>query len=186
MEIITLLIIAIGLSFDSFAVSISCALIQKEIKFFKAFRIAFLFALLQGLMPVAGWFIGHEIKAYIENIDHWIAFILLSFIGFKMIIDSKKERCNENNDTLKFTVVLMMAFATSIDAFIVGIGFGIIEVNILLAVIIIGFITFIVSMLGMLFGKKTGKKFGSNIEVVGGVILILIGLKITIEHLFFY
>lgn len=185
MEVLTLLIIAIGLSFDSFAISISCGLVHKDIKFSDAAKIAFLLALFQGLMPVAGWFIGSQVKMYIINIDHWVAFSLLFFIGLKMIIDSKKEKCDKNINPLKFTVAITLAIATSIDAFIIGIGFALIEVNIYLAVIIIGAITFLISMLGMLCGKKTGEKFGSKMEIIGGLILISIGLKILIEHLFF-
>ncbi len=185
MEVLTLIIIAIGLSFDSFAVSISCGLVQKEIKFTEASKIAFILALFQGLMPVAGWFIGGQVKTYVINIDHWIAFSLLFIIGIKMIIDSRKEKCDKNLNHLKFTVVVTLAIATSIDAFIIGIGFALIEVNIYLAIIIIGAITFLISMLGMLCGKKTGEKFGPKMEIVGGLILISIGLKILIEHLFF-
>ena len=102
-----------------------------------------------------------------------------------MIIESRKEKCNETINPLKLSIVISMAIATSIDAFIVGIGFALININIYLAILVIGSITFILSMLGVLCGKKTGKRFGSKIEIFGGIILIIIGLKILIEHLFF-
>ena len=182
MGIVTLFVVAVGLSFDSFAVSISCGISQKEIKFFEAVKIAFLLALLQGLMPVAGWFIGSQVKTYVENVDHWIAFALLSVIGIKMVMESQKSKCDKLMNPLKFTVALTLAIATSIDAFVVGISFAFINSNIILAFLVIGPITFVISMLGMLFEKKTGEKFGPKMGILGGIILILIGSKILIEH----
>ena len=185
MEIITLIIIAIGLSFDSFAVSISCGLLIKEIKFTQAIRFVLPLAIFQGLMPVIGWFIGSQIKEYIIEVDHWLAFVLLAIIGIRMIVECRKQKIKKPINPLNFWINISMAIATSIDALIVGISFAILNMNIYLAILIIGSITFIISMLGVLFGKKTGEKFGKNMELLGGCILILIGIKILIEHLFF-
>lgn len=185
MDIISLIIIAIGLSFDSFAVSVSCGLIVKEIKFNQAFRFSLPLAVLQALMPVIGWFAGKLIREYIIDFDHWVAFLLLSIIGFKMIIDSRKKECDKTINPLNFWVNIGMGIATSIDALIVGVSFALFELNIILTVLIIGSITFIAAMLGVLFGKKTGIIFGKRMEITGGILLILIGCKIVIEHLYF-
>ncbi len=186
MGILTLCILAIGLSFDTFAVSISCGIIIKEIKFLNATKIAISLAIFQALMPVLGWAIGYNIKDFIIGFDHWIAFGLLAVLGAKFIYESlKPEETKKYFNPLNPKVLISMSIATSIDAFIVGIGFAILETNILLATFIIGAITFIASMLGIFFGKKLGNKFGKTFEILGGVILIVIGTKILIEHLFF-
>ena len=185
MEVITIFIIAIGLCFDSFAVSVSSGLAMRDITFLKALRIAFFLALFQGGMPVLGWILGYEVKDYISEYDHWIAFTLLSIVGVKMIIESfkKDESCRINPLNIYF--LLTISVATSIDALVVGVSFALISINtpILLIGFIIGSVTFIVAMLGILFGKKTGAKYGKRMEVLGGVILIGIGLKILLEHL---
>lgn len=184
MNFITLLLIAVGLSFDSFAVSVSCGLILTDIKFKQALRFSLPLTLFQAFMPVIGWYAGLMIKDYITEIDHWIAFILLSAIGVKMIIESGKP-CNERNiNPLNVWINLGMALATSIDALIVGISFALIELNIYTAVFTIALITFAAVMLGLFFGKRIGKKFGKKMEFTGGIMLILIGFKILVEHLF--
>jgi len=186
MELLTLFFIAIGLNFDSFAVSISTGLVVKHIKFRQATKIALVLAFFQALMPVIGWFIGSQVKDYISNYDHWIAFGLLSIIGVKMIIESlKKEKEEEKKDFNPFKPIVLigMAIATSIDALIVGVSFAFINVNILFSAGLIGVLTYIVAMLGMLFGKKAGKWFGKKMEIIGGSILIIIGIKILLEHL---
>ena len=184
MELITLIFIAIGLSVDSFAVSVSCGLVMCGITFRKAMRIAFSLAFFQALMPLLGWFIGMRIASLVKAFDHWIAFGLLAIIGGKMIYESfNNHEDKKQMNPLDPKVLLGMSLATSIDALIVGISFAMISVNLYLATIIIGFTTFFISMLGILFGKKTGLKFGKRIEILGGVILFLIGLKILLEHL---
>lgn len=186
MEIITLLLIGIGLSFDSFAASITSGVAKNKIRFWQATRIAFSLAFFQALMPVLGWLVGIRILHLIQTIDHWIAFGLLLILGLKMIWESLQKSEEEKNfDPLNLLVLLGMSLATSIDAFVVGISFGFLKVNILLATFVIGSITFIISMLGILFGKKTGSRFGKKMEIVGGLILIGIGTKILIEHLYF-
>ncbi len=186
MEIFTIILIAIGLSFDTFAISVSSGLIKKEIVFCNAVKIAFVLAFFQGLMPLLGWFAGLVIRDTINSIDHWIAFGLLALLGLKMIRDSfKKETEKKETDPLNFKVMIAMAIATSIDALVVGVSFSIIDIPITLSVIIIGIVTFVISMLGILFGKRTARSLGSKIEILGGLILIGIGTKILIQHICF-
>jgi manganese efflux pump family protein len=185
MGIITILLIAFGLSFDTFAVSVSSGLILRKINFFDAMKIAFVLALFQGLMPLIGWLIGSGLRKYMMAYDHWIAFILLSVLGTKMIYESfQSEDERKPINPMRFTVMLSMAIATSIDALIVGLSFAFFELNIYLTVLLIGTVTFIVAMLGILFGKKAGAHLGQRMEIVGGLILIAIGFKILIEHQF--
>jgi len=186
MDLFTLLFIAIVLSFDSFAVSISCGLIlKKDIKFIQAVRFSLLLAILQAIAPILGWISGSLISEFIKEIGHWIAFTLLTIIGVKIIIESRKENCEEGINPLNIWVNMGIGIATSIDALIVGICFALLKINIELAAFIIGSITFITAMLGLLFGKKAGAKFGKKMERLGGILLIIIGLKILIEHLYF-
>jgi len=182
MDLITLFLLSIGLCFDTFAVSVSSGLLRKEIVFWQAVRIAFFLAIFQAAMPVLGWLGGITIKEWIESYDHWVALGILSILGIKMLVESFKKDEEKNINPLDIKVIISMALATSIDAFAVGISFAIIEVNMLLAFIIIGSVTFITSMLGILFGKKTGSHFGQKMEIIGGLILIAIGIKIVVEH----
>lgn len=183
MEIFTVFLLAIGLSFDSFAVSVCSGLNLPHIRFFQAAKIAFFLALFQALMPLVGWLVGNSIKSVIEPVDHWIAFGLLSLIGGKMIIESfSSSETREIKNPLNIRVILMLSLATSIDALAVGFSFATLLDKILIAVIIIGAVTFIASMLGILLGKKTGPKFNRYAEIIGGLILIFIGCKILFEH----
>lgn len=188
METLTLLLLALGLSFDSFAVSVSSGLILPHIRFYKACIIAFSLAFFQALMPMLGWFAGLTIREHLVHLDHWIAFGLLTLLGIKMIVESLKPEEQRNGfNPLKPSVLLTMSLATSIDALIVGISFAFLQkpdtASIVLPVLIIGGVTFIMSMLGILFGKKAGARFGKRMEMLGGFILIAIGLKILLEHL---
>ena len=191
MEVVTLLLLALGLSFDSFAVSVSSGLMLPGIRFCKACIIAFSLAFFQSMMPLLGWLAGLSVRDYLTEADHWIAFGLLAILGLKMVYESlKKEEERTNFNPLKPLVLLTMSLATSIDALIVGVSFAFIEtpdtplwLAILLPVFIIGSITFIMSMLGILFGKKAGAKLGKRMEMLGGLILIGIGVKILAEHL---
>ncbi len=183
-QLITFILIGIGLSFDSFAVSISCGLMKREIKFGQAVYIAFFLAFFQAAFPVIGWLIGSTLKDIIASVDHWIAFGLLAFIGIKMITEgTKKDGTLSDFDPLKFSVLIGLSVATSIDALVVGLSFGFLNMPILLPVIIIGIVTFIASMLGMLFGKNIPAKRSRQSLILGGVILISIGIKILVEHL---
>ena len=186
MDFITLIFIAIGLSVDSFAVSVSSGLMMCDITFRKASRIAFSLAFFQALMPLIGWFVGKKIEMLVVSFDHWLAFGLLTLIGGRMIVESlKSDEDKKPVNPLDPKVLLLMSLATSIDALIVGVTFALSykNLNLYLSTFIIGFTTFFFSMLGILFGKKTGMKFGKKMEILGGVILFLIGLKILIEHL---
>ncbi|MCX6270239.1 MAG: manganese efflux pump MntP family protein, partial [Bacteroidetes bacterium] len=186
MELLTLFLVALGLCFDSFAVSVSSGIARTRIAFLPATRIAFSLAFFQGLMPLVGWFIGKKIAVVLHHADHWIAFGLLGLLGLKMIWESlKKTEETVEFNPLDIRILLMMSLATSIDALVVGVSFGTLNVNILLAILIIGAVTFTISMLGILFGKKTGNRFGKKMEILGGLILIGIGVKILIQHLYF-
>ncbi len=184
MGLLSILLIAIGLCFDTFAVSITAGLVANRINFFQATKIAIVLAVFQLLMPLLGWFLGSQIADKICEFDHWLAFGLLSLIGLKMIIESlKPEENRKEMNPFNPTVLIAMALSTSIDSLIVGVSFAFIDINITLSVIIIGATTYIVAMLGMLFGKKVGGAFGKRMEIVGGLILIGIGIKILLEHL---
>jgi manganese efflux pump family protein len=187
MEIYTVLLLAIGLSFDSFAVSVSSGVLLPKITFIKATRFAFILALFQAIMPVIGWFAGSGIRSVAIDYDHWIAFVLLSVLGVKMIYESQKEdKTAETINPLDLKVNISLAIATSIDAFVIGISmaFMLPGQKMVSMIIIIGAVTFIVSMLGMLFGKKVGSRLGKKMEVIGGLILICLGVKILFEHLY--
>lgn len=183
-QLITFLLIGIGLSFDSFAVSVSCGLLKREIRFKQAAVIAGFLAFFQAGFPVIGWLIGSTVKDLISSVDHWIAFGLLSFIGAKMIIEGIKENGSLSDfDPFKLSVLIGLSVATSIDALVVGLSFGFLDMPILFPVIVIGVVTFIASMLGMLFGKYIPAKRSRQSLILGGVILISIGIKILVEHL---
>lgn len=184
MDILTIFLIALGLSFDTFAVSLSNGLRGKDLHFFTAFKIAFLFAFFQSMMPVLGWLAGNTVKSYFDEFDHWIAFFLMLFLGLKMIYNGlfqKKE--NKIFNPFHLPTILMLSLATSIDALAVGFGFAFLNLNIITAVIIIAFTTGIVAMLGMLFGKNLSYKTGNFTEIIGGIILTAIGGKILLSHL---
>lgn len=185
MDLITLFILAIALSFDSFAVSLGCGFSRQGIRFNEALKVAISLGFFQGMMPVLGWLGGLAVKEYIIQFDHWIAFILLTFLGIRMIKESYS--CDTDDDIshkLSGREILTMSIGTSIDALVVGVSFAFLEINIIEAAVVIGVITTIISMFGMLIGKKTGNHLGSKVEILGGLILIGIGLKILLEHMF--
>lgn len=184
MDFITVVLIAVGLSFDTFAVSVSAGLSINNIRFWQAIKISFILAFFQALMPLIGWVLGSQIERFIRDYDHWVAFGLLLILGLKMIIESFKIATKEDKIIFpKLSVIIGMAIATSIDALVVGVSFAFISTNIFLSVLIIGFITFLVAMTGMLFGKTVGNKLGNKMEIIGGLILIGIGLKTLVDHL---
>ena len=186
MNILTIIIIAIGLSMDTFAVSVAAGSTYKNPRINHAFRMAFAFGSFQALMPVAGWLAGLSLRQYISDYDHWIAFILLAFIGCKMIYESFKiKHVQQKTDTLSNTMLLVLALATSIDALAVGFTFSfLLAGSLIIAVIIIGLTTFIFSYAGFYIGKHFGHFFESRIEALGGMILLAIGSKILLQHLF--
>ncbi len=188
MDLVSLFLIAFGLSMDSFAVSVSSGIILPSIKFNRAIIIAFSLAFFQALMPFAGWLLGIRLQEYIKPVDHWVAFVLLALLGFKMIIESrKKEEERSDFNPLKPGVLLTMSVATSIDALVVGVSLSFVAITgkilWITPILIIGGVTFIMSMLGILFGKNLGNQFGKKMEMLGGIILFLIGVRILAEHL---
>lgn len=187
MGIFTIFLISISLAMDAFAVSISNGLAIKKINFFIALKFAIFFSVFQFLMPIIGFFSAKLFRESIIALDHWIAFILLTLIGSKMIYETFKEDEQEylnKEDILAFNNLLILSIATSIDALAVGVSFAFISTNILYASSIIGIITFILSFFGVYIGGKIGGFFKKGAERLGGAILILIGIKILLEHLF--
>lgn len=134
-------------------------------------------------MPVIGWLIGEAVKSFITGIDHWIAFGLLGIIGVKMIQESFSSDSGEGKSILQIKTLILLSIATSIDALVVGITLSLIKIPFILSISIIGLVTFIICFLGFLFGEKLGSRFGKRIEVLGGLVLIALGIKILIEHL---
>jgi putative Mn2+ efflux pump MntP len=186
MALFEIILIAIGLSMDAFAVSITLGLTAEKPKIKEIITPGIFFGFFQALMPITGFFAGIYFASKIQEIDHWIAFVLLGIIGGNMIKSSfskKEETLNENH--FKFNKLLVLAIATSIDALAVGITFAFFKVEIFKAAIIIGLITFVISMSGVKIGSVFGAKFKSKAEFVGGAVLVLLGIKILIEHLFF-
>lgn len=183
MGLLEIIIIALGLSLDAFAVSL-CAGAARKIKDKRGeFRLAFHFGLFQFMMPVLGWFMGLKIEPLIESVDHWIAFALLFFVGAKMIKESYEENEAESCDPSKGRNMVMLSIATSIDALVVGFSFSILRIDIWYPGIIIGIITAAVSITGIYAGKLLGTKIGPRMEQLGGLVIILIGVKILISHL---
>ena len=184
MPFITILLTAIGLAMDTFAVSIASGMTIKKSRLRHAIRMALSFGIFQAVMPVIGWLAGWGINGFIEHIDHWIAFGLLSFIGIKMIYESTKlEKMEERNEYLAFGTLMLLSLATSIDALAIGLTFAFLHIYIVTPVIIIGAVTFSLSLAGVYIGDKFGHFFEKRIEALGGVVLIAIGIKILLQHL---
>ncbi|MEF9983997.1 MAG: manganese efflux pump MntP family protein [Oscillospiraceae bacterium] len=187
MDFITLLLLSLGLAMDAFAVSVTNGLSYKNSEKNHAVLCAFSFGVAQAMMPVIGYFCGSLFIDFISKIDHWVILIILGFIGINMIIEAIKNmkmRDDEEKNLPKFTYKLMIvqAVATSIDALSVGVGFAAIDVNIINAGLMIGIVTFICCYIGVKIGEKFGGKFKEKAEIFGGSILVLIGLKIFLEH----
>jgi putative Mn2+ efflux pump MntP len=184
MKIIEILLLGISLSMDAFAVSICKGLSMKKINWKKATIIGLYFGIFQALMQVIGYFLGTTFQSFVTNIDHWIAFILLVLIGGNMIREAVSGDESKNyNDVTDFKTMVVLAIATSIDALAVGITFAFLNVNVPIAVSLIGIITFILSLIGVKIGNRFGSKYENKAQIAGGVVLILIGLKILLEHL---
>jgi putative Mn2+ efflux pump MntP len=184
MDYFTILVIAIGLSFDTFAVSLSYGVVRSRILFRQASRIAIVLAVFQGGLTVAGYFLGSIVSDVLKATDHWIALGLLSFLGIKMIIEGLRKTKNEETKDFSSTIVLLtIALGTSIDAFAVGISFALLDVKIWEAGVVISAVTFLASMTAIRIGKSAGVRLGNKVEIIGGLLLIAIGLKIFIEHI---
>jgi len=184
MDLFTILAIATGLSFDTFAVSLSYGVVRYRILFRQALRMAVLLAFFQGGLTVAGYFLGSTISNALKTLDHWVALGLLAFLGIRMIVEGlKKEDKKEIMDYSKPLVLLTLALGTSIDAFAVGISFALLDVKIWTAGVIIAFVTLLASMTAIRIGKSAGETLGQKVEIAGGVILVAIGIKIFLEHM---
>ena len=183
MGIIELILLSIGLGMDAFAVSICKGISMKKMDWKKACIIGLYFGGFQAIMPVIGYFLGSTFENIITNFDHWVAFILLAIIGGNMIKESFNKESENINDDVNFKTMIILAIATSIDALAVGITFAFFNVNLILAITLIGVITFILSVIGTKVGNRFGDKYENKAEFIGGVILILLGLKILLEHL---
>jgi len=187
MDIWTLMMLAVGLSMDAFAVSVCQGLGMGKLNWRRAGLIALFFGGFQAIMPLIGYLLGASFEKYIRAYDHWIVFGLLSIIGFKMIFEAISCKNDESGatcaDNFSLKWLTMMAFATSVDALAVGLGFALIQVDIVFSIVVIGVTTFILSLAGVRLGKFVGARFKKNTEVLGGAVLILIGVKILLEHL---
>ena len=181
------LMIGIGLSMDAFAASICKGLCMRRATAENILTIAIFFGGFQALMPLIGYFLGKQFEEYIVSVDHWIAFALLAFIGGKMILDVVKDdeaaSCDVKEIKLKLREVLVLAVATSIDALAVGVSFAFLQTPIFQAVAVIGLTTFCFGVAGVKIGRLFGVKYETKAELMGGIILILIGSKILLEHL---
>lgn len=183
MSFFTLFTLAIGLAMDAFAVSVCKGLALKKMSLKKAFITGAYFGLFQAGMPVIGYFLGISFRDYITSIDHWISFGLLVFLGIKMIREALKNEACSTNDSVAFRVMIVLAVATSIDALAVGITFAFLNVNLVVAVSLIGIVTFLLSMIGVRLGHIFGARYKRAAECLGGGVLILLGFKILLEHL---
>ena len=183
MDMLTVILISVGLAMDAFAVSIARGVTIDNQGRKAALVMATSFAAFQMFMPVIGWLAGLGLEELIMGIDHWIAFGLLALIGIKMIHDSTKKEDPQIENNLRLHTLLTLSVATSIDALMVGLSFAFTQTDIATPIIVIGIVTFILSYLGFHFGNVIGGIFGNKMKVIGGVILIAIGVKILLEHL---
>lgn len=182
----TVLLIALGVSADAFAVAVTQGLRMRRLQLRPALAIAVTFGLFQAAMPLAGYLVGRQFADYIAEVDHWIAFGLLALVGGRMIHQALTSEADETDDdrfVLTRRELLLLAVATSIDALAVGISFALIDIDVPLAVVLIGLTTFVLSLGGVVLGQRAGARFRRPAEVVGGVILLAIGARILLEHL---
>ncbi len=188
MGFIEFFLTGIGLSMDAFAVAICKGLGMRKVNYKQMLLIALFFGGFQALMPLLGWLLGRQFEQYITSVDHWIAFTLLVLIGANMLREARKEDDTTDAETvydapLPLGQLLLMAIATSIDALAVGISFAFLGVNIWLAIAIIGTTTFLISAAGVFIGNRFGNRYEKRATIAGGIILILLGVKILLEHL---
>lgn len=183
MDILTLFILAVGLSMDAFAVAVCKGLAMGKMAWRKAAIVGLWFGGFQALMPAVGYLLGEQFKDKITSIDHWIAFFLLGLIGINMVREAYGKEEAEEDDSLGVKEMFVLAVATSIDALAVGVTFAFLSVNIFSAVTFIGTVTFALSMVGVKAGNAFGIKYKAKAELAGGVILIFLGVKILLEHM---
>ena len=185
MGTMVIVFIAFGLAMDAFAVSVASGFTIKRLRVGHALRIALFFGVFQAIMPAIGWLAGMRLRNLISELDHWVAFVLLALIGSKMIYESFKLGSDKRQiNPLQLDVLLMLSLATSIDALAVGVTFAFLKIAIVSPVLIIGLITFATSFIGVFIGERFGHIFESKLELIAGLILIAIGTKILLEHLF--
>lgn len=187
MGLLTTLLTGLALAMDAFAASVTKGMTLRKITPYISFKIAFSFGLFQGLMPFIGWFVGIRFQSYIVAVDHWIALFLLSFIGLKMIFEAYEDSKNPEltvtcDDELDNTELIILSIATSIDALAVGVSFAFLDVHIVSLCLSIGIITFILCFFGVMIGRILGPVFKNYSQIIGGIILILIGINILNEH----
>ena len=183
MDTVTILLIAIGLAMDAFAVSMAHGMTIKNHRVATGLTMAGFFGAFQAFMPVLGWLAGLSFIELISGFDHWLAFGLLAFIGGRMIYAARANPKEEKETKLTVSVLLILSIATSIDALAVGLSFSLLRISITIPVIVIGVVTFLLSFAGFSFGNRLGQFFESKVRVIGGIVLIAIGVKILLEHL---
>lgn len=183
MNIIEIVVIGTGLAMDAFAVSICKGLSMKNMNWQKTIIIALYFGIFQALMPALGYLLGSTVNSFVESVDHWITFGLMTIIGVNMIKDSFDDEIEKRNDSIDIKTMILLSIATSLDALAVGITFAFYDVNLIIAILIIGIITFCLAAFGVELGNKFGDKFQNGAEILGGLILIIIGSRILLEHL---
>lgn len=187
MGILDMFLVGVGLSMDAFAVSVCKGLSARSIDWGRAFVTALFFGGFQALMPLLGWLLGTSIQSFIEPIDHWIAFVLLAGIGIKMLWDAFHDdgACTPDKQDVRtfLAELVVLSIATSIDALVAGISFAMANIDIWVAITVIGVTTFVLSLVGTVVGNKFGSKFERAATIAGGVALIILGLKILLEHL---
>ena len=183
MNYIEIILIAVSLAADAFAVAICKGLSMKKIDINKSIIVGLYFGIFQGLMPIIGYLLGTTFKDLITSIDHWVAFVLLCSIGLNMIRESFSKEEDNCNDQVDLKTMLPLSIATSIDALAIGITFAFLKVNIIVSSSIITITTFILSVIGVILGNKFGNKYKSKAEFIGGLVLVLMGIKILLEHL---
>jgi putative Mn2+ efflux pump MntP len=184
LSVVEIVLIAIGLALDAFAVSLGVGVARLASSFRPIFRLSFHFGLFQFLMPVLGWLAGRNVAQAIAQWDHWVALALLSFVGGRMILSGLRPgETAFSSDPSRGLTLVMLSVATSIDAFAVGLSLAMLQISIWYPSVVIGVITSALSLFGLLVGHRLGKRFGKRMEVIGGLILIGIGVKVVIEHL---
>ncbi|MCI6930951.1 manganese efflux pump MntP family protein [Methanobrevibacter boviskoreani] len=185
MDIVSTLLIAVALAMDAFSVSLTKGFTLKNITLKQILWFGVFFGGFQSLMPILGWTLGVQLQLIVSAVAPWIAFILLVLIGANMIRESFSDDLDDDEDTFSFAELTLLAVATSIDAFAVGVTYAVLKIDILIPVIIIGLVAFIFTVIGIYLGKKIGDYFGDKFEILGGVILILLGCRILLEGLGF-
>ncbi len=182
MSLLQLVFLSIGLAMDAFAMAVCKGLSMKKVRLYQAVIIGLFFGFFQFIMPVIGYYLGASFSQFVGSIDHWIALILLGFIGINMIKEGFSNDDEDNNNELSLKELLMLSIATSIDALAVGISFAFLKVNIIQASLLVGIITCSISILGVYIGRIVGSRLKNYAEITGGIILIIIALKMVVEE----